>query len=445
MAAPHATGVAALMAAVRPDASAAELRAMMLQAAARSSLPVGAGYLDALSSVLGALKGSTYRLGQPPLVRILDATVAGRGRNATTTAQVAVLGSTDAIRRYRVALDGRTRLAAEAAGLAVHDPDPRPSRRRSCGSTRWTAAARRSRRRRAGSWPCAPASAVSGAAAASARPARCGSDDRPRVARRARRHGDRRRRAGRRAGRDAHDHDERLDPDGGGHGRPRVLLPAPGAPPAALLDRRRRDRHRHRRRRPRDRRRRPREPRAGARRPAGSRVLADRPQRCLPGHEPRQPRARPRPRADPGSRRRTRSRAGRRSPARRAPTRSRRWRSTSAPGRAACSCPCSSTSRRRSPTPRARSPPPRRCATSSAATPAALGYVDLAYAGELHAVPYEGIACTTTTIRSGAYPARRPLGFVTRGRPRGATARFLRWIRRSRTARRVIATRYVPL
>ena len=108
MAAPHAAGVAALMAAVRPDASAAELRAMMLQAATRSPLPVGAGYLDALRSVLGALKGSTYQLGQPPLARILLATVAGRGRNVTTTAQVAVLGSTDAIRRYRVALDGRT-------------------------------------------------------------------------------------------------------------------------------------------------------------------------------------------------------------------------------------------------------------------------------------------------------------------------------------------------
>ena len=79
------------------------------------------------------------------------------------------------------------------------------------------------------------------------------------------------------------------------------------------------------------------------------------------------------------------------------------------------------------------------------ATPAALGYVDLAYARELHSAPYEGIACTQATIRSGAYPARRPLGFVTRGRPRGETARFLRWIARSRTARRVIATRYVPL
>jgi phosphate transport system substrate-binding protein len=78
-------------------------------------------------------------------------------------------------------------------------------------------------------------------------------------------------------------------------------------------------------------------------------------------------------------------------------------------------------------------------------TPAALGYVDMAFTEGLHAVPYEGVPCTRATVRSGAYPARRPLGLVTRGRPRGAAARFLRWIARSRTARRVIATRYVPV
>jgi phosphate transport system substrate-binding protein len=78
------------------------------------------------------------------------------------------------------------------------------------------------------------------------------------------------------------------------------------------------------------------------------------------------------------------------------------------------------------------------------ATPAALGYVDLAFARELHAIPYEGVPCTRATIRSGAYPARRPLGLVTRGRPNAAIRRFVRWVRRSPTARRVIATRYVP-
>jgi phosphate transport system substrate-binding protein len=77
-------------------------------------------------------------------------------------------------------------------------------------------------------------------------------------------------------------------------------------------------------------------------------------------------------------------------------------------------------------------------------SPAAFGYVDLALAGPLHAMAYNGVACTRATIRSDAYPAARPLGVVTRGRPRGALARFLRWATTSRTARRVIAARYLP-
>ena len=78
------------------------------------------------------------------------------------------------------------------------------------------------------------------------------------------------------------------------------------------------------------------------------------------------------------------------------------------------------------------------------ATPAAWGYVDLAFTGGLHVVPYEGVGCTRATVADGRYPGRRELAFVTAGRPRGATARFVRWVRTSRTARRVIATRYVP-
>ena len=76
--------------------------------------------------------------------------------------------------------------------------------------------------------------------------------------------------------------------------------------------------------------------------------------------------------------------------------------------------------------------------------PAAFGYVDLALTAPLHVIPYEGVGCTRQSIRSGAYPARRPLAIVTRGRPTRALRRFLRWARTSRTARRVIATRYIP-
>ena len=79
------------------------------------------------------------------------------------------------------------------------------------------------------------------------------------------------------------------------------------------------------------------------------------------------------------------------------------------------------------------------------ATPAAWGYVDVAFTDGLHALRYDGVACERATIRSGAYPARRPLGIVTRGRPRGPVARFLRWIAASPKARQVIASRYLTV
>lgn len=77
-------------------------------------------------------------------------------------------------------------------------------------------------------------------------------------------------------------------------------------------------------------------------------------------------------------------------------------------------------------------------------TPAAFGYLDLSVTASLHVIAYEGIACTRQTIRDGTYPARRPFGVVTRGRPTAALSRFLRWARTSATARRVIALRYIP-
>jgi phosphate transport system substrate-binding protein len=76
-------------------------------------------------------------------------------------------------------------------------------------------------------------------------------------------------------------------------------------------------------------------------------------------------------------------------------------------------------------------------------TPAAFGYADIALTVPVHVVDYQGVPCDRGTVRLGTYPAQRPLGVVTRGRPRGALARFLRWARTSRTARRVVASRYV--
>jgi phosphate transport system substrate-binding protein len=77
-------------------------------------------------------------------------------------------------------------------------------------------------------------------------------------------------------------------------------------------------------------------------------------------------------------------------------------------------------------------------------TPAAFAYLDLAFTETVHAIPYQGVPCTRGSIRDGSYPAARPIGVVTVGKPKGELRRFLRWARTSRTAKRVIATRYLP-
>jgi phosphate transport system substrate-binding protein len=77
-------------------------------------------------------------------------------------------------------------------------------------------------------------------------------------------------------------------------------------------------------------------------------------------------------------------------------------------------------------------------------TPAALGYVDLALTAPLHTVGYNGVGCTRRNLVNASYPAQRPLGVVTKGAPKGALHRFLRWVATSRKARAVIATRYIP-
>jgi subtilisin family serine protease len=149
MAAPMASGVAALVTSVNPALGAASVRAVLMQNATRSDLPVAAGYIDALRSVLAASPasgpgpgpvtrpgpGPVTRPGpgpvtrprpgpgtgtgpgpgpgpgtdtgtgtsQPPRLRILSATRAG----VRVRVRTAVLGSTAAIARYRVRLGRR--------------------------------------------------------------------------------------------------------------------------------------------------------------------------------------------------------------------------------------------------------------------------------------------------------------------------------------------------
>jgi len=108
MAAPHVTGVAALMAGVSPSLPASDLRAALLENALPSALPVGSGYLYALGSVLSAATAASLQGGQRPRVRVLQAGRSGTGRSAITTAQIAVVGASEAIKDFRVTIDGRT-------------------------------------------------------------------------------------------------------------------------------------------------------------------------------------------------------------------------------------------------------------------------------------------------------------------------------------------------
>src|SRR5262249_19666193 len=120
MAAPMVSGVAALMAAANPSLGAADLRALLLQHATRSTLPVGAGYLDALDSVLAATTAVGYNSTLPPQVRVLGATVKGK----RTQIRAALLGSSAAVKSYRVKLDGKrgASLAARTSPFTVTLP-----------------------------------------------------------------------------------------------------------------------------------------------------------------------------------------------------------------------------------------------------------------------------------------------------------------------------------
>jgi subtilisin family serine protease len=114
MAAPHVTGVAALMAAAAPQLTAPELRGLLLEHAVPTGVPVGAGIVDALRSVSAALAARGFESGQPPGARVLLATRRGR----VTRVQVALRGAIDTVRRLAVRLDGRL-IARVRAGRRV--------------------------------------------------------------------------------------------------------------------------------------------------------------------------------------------------------------------------------------------------------------------------------------------------------------------------------------
>ena len=74
----------------------------------------------------------------------------------------------------------------------------------------------------------------------------------------------------------------------------------------------------------------------------------------------------------------------------------------------------------------------------------AIGYVDFNFTKGLHTVPYRGVACTLRNAKSGQYGGVRNFWLVSRGKASGAAAAFIKWTK-SRAARKLIATNWVPL
>jgi phosphate transport system substrate-binding protein len=58
----------------------------------------------------------------------------------------------------------------------------------------------------------------------------------------------------------------------------------------------------------------------------------------------------------------------------------------------------------------------------------AIGFVSFAYTKGLNAAGYNGIACNLRNARSGQYLGVRNFWMVTKGEPKGETAKFLAWV-----------------
>lgn len=77
----------------------------------------------------------------------------------------------------------------------------------------------------------------------------------------------------------------------------------------------------------------------------------------------------------------------------------------------------------------------------------AIGFNSGYYASQpdVRAVAFEGVACNLQNAKSGQYPGVRNYYEVTRGPATGAAKKFINWIQRSKSARKIIAAIAIPL
>jgi len=75
----------------------------------------------------------------------------------------------------------------------------------------------------------------------------------------------------------------------------------------------------------------------------------------------------------------------------------------------------------------------------------AIGYVSADFTKGTNAAGFEGVACNLANAKSGQYGGVRSFYMVTRGAPRGSTAKFISWVQNAPRAQQIIGTHWVPL
>jgi phosphate transport system substrate-binding protein len=77
----------------------------------------------------------------------------------------------------------------------------------------------------------------------------------------------------------------------------------------------------------------------------------------------------------------------------------------------------------------------------------AIGFVSFAFTAGDHAVGYQGIPCTLQNAKSGQYQGVRNFWMVTKGRPKGAAAKFISWIVKpgNQTVRKIVSSNWIPI
>ena len=76
----------------------------------------------------------------------------------------------------------------------------------------------------------------------------------------------------------------------------------------------------------------------------------------------------------------------------------------------------------------------------------AIGFVSFAFTAGAHTVSYQGIPCTLRNAKTGQYQGVRNFWVVTKGHPKGAAAKFIKWITSgNRTTKSIIASNWIPV